>query len=95
MSAQSQRRDPATDSEWELAAVGAAGLRLIADAQTYGLIAGGLEINVDRCDEILDAARERGIVPTQQEAEHAAVRYIAQVRLAEAGQAPGEVATSC
>lgn len=73
----SEHRDPATLEEWVTAAVGAAGLRLIADAKAYGFIDGGYEIDVDRCDEILAGAAERGIVPTSDEATHAALRYAA------------------
>jgi hypothetical protein len=72
-------RDPASLEEWRMAATTAAGLRLIADAQMYGFITGGHEINVERCDEILERAAKQGIVPTAAEAEQAALSYVAQV----------------
>lgn len=34
---------------------------LIASARAYGLVDGGPEINVARCEEIIDAAHNRGI----------------------------------
>lgn len=76
---ESCHRDPVTIDEWRTAATSAAGLQLVASAQMYGFITGGCEINVDRCDEILERAAEQGIAPTLDEATQAAVAYMAQV----------------
>jgi hypothetical protein len=56
---------PTTPAEWQFAVDGAAGLRAIADCRMYGLIEGGPEIDINRCDELLELGRRRGIVPSQ------------------------------
>ena len=70
---------PTTFAGWRMAAIAAAGLRLIHDARLYGFIAGGPEIVVERVDEVLDQARAHGVVPTQLEAEQAALDIIAEL----------------
>jgi len=55
--------DPQTDEEWQVAADMAYGGMLLDSARKYGLVSGGPEIDVDRCAEILVAARQRGITP--------------------------------
>lgn len=60
---QRKAKAPKTPAEWQ-DAVDAAEFYLALDsAQKYGLITGGPEVDVDRCDDILRAGRERGIVP--------------------------------
>jgi hypothetical protein len=58
-------KDPRSPSEWQEAADAASGLRAIADAKMYGLIAGGPAIDVARCDKILQEAARRGIRPSK------------------------------
>jgi hypothetical protein len=56
-------RDPRTPEEWqESADIAQWGLTLDA-ARQYGLVTGGPVVNVDRCQEILDRAAEKGIRP--------------------------------
>ncbi len=57
-------KEPETDAEWQEAVNGAAGMRMIADCKMYGLIAGGPNIDVSRCDEILERGRARGVLPS-------------------------------
>lgn len=54
-------KQPETDQEWQ-DAVNAAEFNLRLDsARKYGLIEGGPEVNVERCEEIIAGGRERGI----------------------------------
>jgi hypothetical protein len=59
------RRDPKTPEEWQEAVDVAAGVRAIADCKMYGLIEGGPEIDIARCDDILARGRRRGITPSR------------------------------
>jgi hypothetical protein len=74
---------PETLEEWRSAAQSAAGLQLIEAARIYGFIDGGPKINLDRVDEILELARNRGIVPTTEEAQQAALILIAELHVAD------------
>jgi hypothetical protein len=65
-------RDPQTRTEWQEAVDCAEGLLALDSARQYGLIAGGPEVNVDRCLEILRAGFERGIKPSEDAVEHVA-----------------------
>lgn len=56
--------DPKTPAEWQEAVDAAAACRAIADCKMYGLLEGGPEINVARCDEILGRGRRRGVHPS-------------------------------
>lgn len=56
---------PRTPAEWQEAVDASAAYRLIADCELYGLIEGGGEINVDRCDYILQAGKARGVLPSR------------------------------
>lgn len=58
-------RNPKTPAEWQEAVDIAAGFRAIQDCKLYGLLTGGPEINVTRCDEILAAGRAKGIKPSR------------------------------
>jgi len=62
----------------ELAAL-AAGVLLIDDARLYGLIEGGPDVDRARCEELLQQAREEGIVPTKDEASDAAIVVMAEI----------------
>ncbi len=61
----SRPREPTTVGEWQNAVDVAAACRVLADLRMYGLIEGGPEINVQRCDEILARGRKRGIEPSR------------------------------
>lgn len=65
MSATSKPRNPRTPAEWQEAADGAQVMLLIDAARQYGLVAGGPECNQERCVEILQLAKRRGIVPRE------------------------------
>lgn len=54
-------QDPETPEEWQ-AAVDMAHFYLCLDAaRRYGLISGGPEIDVDRCEDILERGQARGV----------------------------------
>lgn len=57
--------DPQTAEEWQEAVDGAAALRAVADCKMYGLIEGGPNIDVRRCDEILERGETRGVRPSK------------------------------
>jgi hypothetical protein len=54
---------PRTREEWQDAVDMAEGARLVVAARAYGLVRGGPEINVDRCEEILRLGRDYGVRP--------------------------------
>ena len=56
-------KNPKTPEEWQRAVDGAAAVRQIADMKMYGLAEGGPEINIARCDELLEWGRTRGHLP--------------------------------
>lgn len=59
--------DPATEAEWEEAVAAAVWLIAVDAAEQYGLITGPT-VNVERCEEIIEAGRERGMtIPTLDE----------------------------
>ena len=61
-------KDPQTPEEWSEAVHAAVWATALHAARLYGLIAGGPEVDMARCDAVLDAARRRGIViPTLEE----------------------------
>jgi hypothetical protein len=70
------KRNPKTPAEWQEAVDAAAACRAIADCKMYGLIQGGPEINVERCDEILERGKARGLHPSAPSTE-LAIRYVA------------------
>jgi hypothetical protein len=72
-------REPITETEWREAVLGACAMRLIHDAALYGLIEGGPKINVERCDELIEKGRARGIVFSRAEIETAAVAIIGEI----------------
>jgi hypothetical protein len=55
------------------------GCLLIDDARMYGLIDGGPKVDRERCVEVLDRLRKRGVVPTEEEAERAALDLMAEL----------------
>jgi hypothetical protein len=58
-------RDPKTSEEWQQAVDSAAAARAIADCKMYGLLEGGPQININRCDSILRRGAKRGITPSR------------------------------
>lgn len=55
-------KEPQTNEEWKDAANAAEFLLLLDSSRMYGLVKTDIQVNVDRCDEILKA-KEKGIVP--------------------------------
>lgn len=56
--------NPQTLEEWQEAVDAAAAARALADCKMYGLLKAP-PVNVERCDEILDGGRSRGIHPSR------------------------------
>jgi hypothetical protein len=59
------RPDPQTPEEWQDAVDVAAAARALADCKMYGLIEGGPDIDIGRCDEILERGAARGVLPSR------------------------------
>lgn len=55
--------EPITDEDWRDTVDLAKACLILEDAQARGLILGGPQINVARCDELLAAGKERGFEP--------------------------------
>ncbi|MFH1417293.1 MAG: hypothetical protein ABII12_03290 [Planctomycetota bacterium] len=55
--------DPTTREEWQSAVDAAEGAIHLESARMYGWVAGGPQVNVDRCEEILRKGAKRGITP--------------------------------
>ena len=62
--------DPDTPERWQEAVNLAYTLQLLASARQYGLVAGGPEVDLDRCEEILRRGREMGFEPDLGALEH-------------------------
>ena len=60
-----RKQDPGTREEWQEAVDAAHVLILIDGARRYGLISGGPAANIDRCVEIVEAGKKRGILPAK------------------------------
>lgn len=71
-------RDPKTRGEWQDAVDAAHGAVTLVSARAYGLVTGGPEINVVRCEEILAAGKRRGIKPSPDAVERFVDATIAQ-----------------
>jgi len=56
-------KDPETPSDWQNAVDAAGFYRLVADARMYGLLEGGPEVNIERCDELLRRGAALGFKP--------------------------------
>jgi hypothetical protein len=61
-------RDPQTPEEWQEAVNGACVMLMVDSARQYGLVFGGPEVNVERCDELLARGKQLGVVPDENEA---------------------------
>lgn len=58
--------DPINDVEWQEACDAAHGALILDSARKYGFVTGGPEIDVPRCEEIINRAlTEHGISPSQ------------------------------
>lgn len=57
-------RDPETPAEWQNAVDAARGSLALDGAREYGLIIGGPEVNVERCQHLLEQGEERGVYPS-------------------------------
>ena len=55
--------DPKTDAEWQEAVDLAEFYLRLDSARQYGLITGGPEVNVARCEALLATGKERGFRP--------------------------------
>ncbi len=56
-------REPNTIEEWQEAVDSAYFLILLDSARQYGLVTGGPDVNMPRCNEIVNEGRCRGIFP--------------------------------
>jgi hypothetical protein len=65
--------DPHTPEEWQNAVDAADALLHIQSAEAYGFITGAPSVNVERCEQLLEAARRRGVTPSAGNVE----RYVA------------------
>ncbi len=65
--------NPKTPEEWQTAVDAADALLHIQSAEAYGLITGAPTVNVERCEQLLEAARRRGVTPSAGNVE----RYVA------------------
>jgi len=60
-----QPENPRTREQWREAVNTAHFLLLLDSARQYGLVTGGPEIDVERCEEILTLGKARGIEPKE------------------------------
>lgn len=60
----------------------AAGCLLIESARLYGLVTGGPPIDVEQCEAVLARLAREGVVPTEDETQAAACRFIAEINSA-------------
>jgi hypothetical protein len=56
--------EPKTPEEWQTAVDAADALLHIQSAEAYGFITGAPHVNVERCEQLLAAARRRGVTPS-------------------------------
>ena len=62
-------QDPETNFEWQLAMDLAHGALMLDSARQYGLVNGGPQVNVERCEQIYSAARKKGVLPSSDSVE--------------------------
>lgn len=74
-----RQREPKTVEEWREVVLGACALRAVHDCKLYGLFTGGPAINVERCDELIERGRARGIVFSREDVNAAAVGIIREL----------------
>lgn len=56
-------RNPSTPEEWQNAVDAAHALSLLHSARLYGLVVGGPEVDIERCDELRDQGLRLGVRP--------------------------------
>jgi len=56
-------RKPGTVEEWQAAVDAAEALLALESARQYGLVTGGPEIDLERCEEIIREGARRGVTP--------------------------------
>jgi hypothetical protein len=71
--------DPVTPAEWQDAVDTADGLLHLAAARDYGLVKGGPEVHVSRCEHILARGAELGYTPSADSVERLAVGLLSAV----------------
>lgn len=62
-------QNPITPDEWQTTVDAAKALLVLDSARLYGLVTGGPEVNVKRCEEILYTGRQQGIQPRKDRVE--------------------------
>ncbi len=67
--------EPQTLEEWQNAVDAADALLHIQSAEAYGLITGAPTVNVERCEQLLEAARQRGRTPSAGNVERYVTAY--------------------
>jgi hypothetical protein len=56
-------KEPETTQDWQEAVDAAEGALALDSARKYGLVKGGPEVNVSRCEAILERGKKRRVVP--------------------------------
>jgi hypothetical protein len=56
--------EPRSPEEWQTAVDAADALLHIHSAAAYGLIKGAPSINLERCEQLLEAGHQRGVTPS-------------------------------
>jgi hypothetical protein len=56
-------KDPESLEDWQLAVDAAKGYVALEASRQYGLVTGGPGVNLERCYEILEEGRRRGLKP--------------------------------
>jgi hypothetical protein len=74
--------EPQTAEDWQMAADAAEGWLKIKSAVDYGLVKLNLQLNVERCEQLLQSAAERGITPHTDALERLVAELQHQVRTA-------------
>jgi hypothetical protein len=77
--------EPKTREDWQLAVDAADAALSLNAARQYGLVKGGPGVNVDRCVEILNQGRRRGIIPSPDSIE----RFVAGLQAEQANTGSG------
>ena len=74
----SPRTQPKTRAEWQTAVDAAHGALCLHAARAYGLVTGGPEVNVERCEEVLRLGKARRIKPAHDSPERFIHALLAQ-----------------
>lgn len=71
--------EPVTAEDWRHVVTLAEVLLDVDSARRYGLITGGPEVDVARCQDILTRARQRGIVPCAEDVNAMTERFVREL----------------